>query len=553
MSLPNWKKKILSLNLIIVVLFALLIYKDPFSQRTLIPNFEPYPDTFNYINPVLSLIKGDGFNISREGRVIKPNVPPLYSLSLLPAFIIKSDPRMSYYTNVILAFIALLLFWSILRKIITNKFALFFLLILYITNYFIYWVPSIIMAENLTLTLYLAAVYFLLSKTTKVNIFLIALFAVGSYATKYANIPITLTIVFVFFAKTIFSSLKLNQKIKFLLFFTASVALFFLALGIFEALVIDNNIFAQIFGQLSLVYKSVPRIVTQGSEVVGSSWFGVQYVAKNLPLYINSLTGSPNRFLWDQTPLIPKFVAIFGWIGIFGALFRKEMRYIAFSLILFLSTSVIFMSFFYSFDARYIYITTPSLLIGLGLFLAGLEEKFFINKRIIFSFLVFICICFYLISSFIRIKSQISLNLRYAETPWNYIAVLKMNEYFTKDKIVNSKKPVLISALPPFLIDYYSNGNYILLPLSYEQEFREQEVRQIIWGPNDYSDLPKLYKKYLNEGFDLYVSRSGLGNEGYTNRDFNTIVKEFDTELVQPGCYDQCNIYSVKLKEKNGQ
>ena len=87
------------------------------------------------------------------------------------------------------------------------------------------------------------------------------------------------------------------------------------------------------------------------------------------------------------------------------------------------------------------------------------------------------------------------------------------------------------------------------MPLSYEQEFRGQEVRQIVWGPNDYSDLPKLYTKYLKEGFNLYVSRSGLGNEGYTNRDFNTIVKEFNTELVLQGCYDQCNIYRVKLKE----
>lgn len=544
------------LNIGVFLLFALLIYKDPFSQRTLIPNFEPYPDTFNYINPALSLITGKGFNISRDGRVIKPNVPPLYSISLLPAFIIKSDSRMSYYSNVILAFIALFLFWSISRKVITNKFTLFFLLILYITNYFIYWVPSIIMAENLTLTFYLAAVYFLLSKTTKVNAFIIAALAVGSYATKYANIPIAVSIIFLSLGKIFFDKLVFAHKIKQMLFFLTSVTICFLLFGIFESVSKGNNIPYQIIEHILRIYNSIlhgyvnSEGVVKGGVIYTSSWFGIEYIGKNLPLYIKSILGSPNRFLWDNTPIVPNFIAIGGLIGIITGIFIKKFRFVSICLLLFISSSIIFISTFYSFDARYIYIAIPSLLIGFGLFLNNITEKIGIKKNIIINFIMLIFICIYLISNFTRIKGQISLNLRYAETPWYYIAVLKMNEYFTKDKIVDNKKPVLISALPPFLIDYYSNGNYILLPLSYEQEFRGQEVRQIVWGPNDYSDLPALYTKYLKDGFNLYVSRAGLGNEGYTNRDFNTIVEEFETELVLPGCYDQCNIYTVKLQNK---
>lgn len=552
MSVNKKDRMIKALYVGVFLLFSLLIYKEPFSQRTLIPNFEPYPDTFNYINPALNLVAGMGFNIGRGGRVIQSHVPPLYSISLLPVFMFKSDSRMSYYSNVILAFISLLLFWSILRKIIANKFILFFLLILYITNYFIYWVPSVIMAENLTLTLYLAGVYFLLVKTTKINAFMLGLFAVGSYATKYANIAVTLSLAFIFFGKTIFGDLMTNQKVQQLLFFTLSMTLFFLLLGIFEALFQSTNIFTQIFEQLFSIFKSIPSVAIQGNAVsAGSTWFGVQYVSKNFPQYISSLMGAPNRFLWDQTPLVPRLVAIFGLIGLFSALMLKKIRYLAFSLLLILSTIIIFLSSFYSFDARYIYIAIPSLLIGLGLFLEILEVK--ILRKPIFSFLVCTLIFIYLVSSFTRIKSQIGLNLRHAETPWNYIAILKMNEYFTSDKVRNNPKPILISALPPFLIDYYSNGNYMLLPLSYEQEFRGQEVRQIIWGPNDYSDLPKLYKKYLVEGFDVYVSRAGLGNEGYTNRDFNIIVNEFDTNLVLSGCFDQCNIYRLALKQEKGK
>lgn len=542
-------KKERFLNFGLVLLFALSIYKDPFSQRTLIPNFEPYPDTFNYINPALSLIKGTGFNIIREGRIRKQNVPPLYSFSLIPMFLIKADPRMAYYANVVLAFVSLFFFWAILRRIFVNKLTIFFLLILYITNYFIYWLPSIIMAENLTLTLFLASIFLLLSRTTLVNLTILAALAIGAYAAKYANIPITVTIILLTLGKIIPTKLVLNQKIKLILFFLLAALLFFVMLAIFEGATKGNNIFTQIIEHLSSIQKSIPKRDIQSEVIATSSWFGVQYMKQNLPLYINSLLGSPNRFLWDNTPIVPKYIAIAGFIGILAGVFTKKFRFLSLTLLLFISTSVIFMSTFYSFDARYIYIAIPSLIIGFGVLLAIFENRISVSRKIILNAVIIIMISIYLITNFTRIKSQISLNLRYAETPWNYIAVLKMNEYFTKDKMVDSKKPVLISALPPFLIDYYSNGNYRLLPLSYDQEFRS--FKELVWGSNDYSDLPKLYKKYLNEGYDVYVSRAGLGNEGYTNRDFNTIVKEFDTKLVQPGCYDQCNIYSVKLKERD--
>lgn len=533
------------LSFALVILYILLIFKDPFSQRTLIPNFEPYPDTFNYINPALSLIEGTGFHIYREGRIRKQNVPPMYSFSLIPVFLLKADPRMAYYANVVLAFVSLFFFWAILRKIFVNNLIIFFLLILYITNYFIYWVPSLIMAENLTLTLFLASIFLLLSRTTLVNLTTLAALAIGVYAAKYANIPITVTIILLTLGKIIPTKLVLNQKIKLILFFLLAALLFFVMLAIFEGATRGNNIFTQIIEHLSSIQKSIPKGDIQSEAISTSSWFGIQYIKQNLPLYINSLIGEPNRFLWDNTPIVPKYTALTGLIGIFSGIFRKKFRFLSLALFFCISTSVIFMSTFYTFDARYIYIAIPSLVIGLGLFLTGLESKVF-NRKIFFNSLVFVFICIYLIGNFTKIKGQISLNLRYAETPWNYIAVLKMNEYFSSDKIIDGKKPVLISALPPFLIDYYSNENYTLLPLSYEQEFRG--FKELVWGPNDYSNLPKLYTKYLNEGFDLYMSRAGLGNESYTNRDFNTIVKEFDTKLVLFGCYDQCNIYRVRLK-----
>lgn len=545
MSFQGLKKKILSVNFIIIVLFGLLVYKDPFSERTLIPNFEPYPDTFFYINPALSLVKGEGMYIIREGRTIVPNVPPLYSLVLAPVFLINSDPRMSYYLNVILAFASLFIFRAILRRLFTNRLIIYLLLALYTTNYFIYWVPTLIMAENLTLTLFLAAIFFLVSKVSKVNLAVTAFLIVAIYATKYANLPISIAIVIVYLMKIIFSESGGRKLYTAMSFLAASLGCFLL-LAIFEWLVRGNNLLAPIMGNLSLIFKSVPNTTSEPQVSARSSWFGIEYTRKNLPLYINSLLGNPNRFLWDQTPLVPKMAAVLGLIGLLVGVIRKKTRLFALSLSLPLFALIIFMLTFYSFDARYIYIAIPILLFGLGLFLNFLADRIMPNKKILLNLLILVALSVYLFSNFTRIKSQISINLRYAETPWNYVAVLKTNEFFSSDKIKNGKKPVLISALPPLLVDYYSNGNYTLLPLAYQQEFRS--FKEAIWGPNDYSDFLKLYTKYLNEGFDMYVSRAGLGNEGYTNSDFNTIVKKFNTELVFPGCYDQCNIYSVKIK-----
>ncbi|MBI2018953.1 hypothetical protein HYS96_04620 [Candidatus Daviesbacteria bacterium] len=543
----------------LIILFALLIYKDPFSQRTLIPNFEPYPDTFNYITPALNLIRGKGLNMNREGREYKPNVPPLYSLSLIPAFIIKQDPRMSYYTNVVLAFIALVFFWAILKKISDNKLIIYTILILYITNYFIYWVPSIILAENLILTLSLVAIYFLLLEVSLINSTVISVVAVGLYATKFSIIPISVLLTFLYLIRIWINKTSSSNKFKMIVYSITATALFYSLLATVEWITKGNNIFIQVYEHILRIYHSIIQsdIGSDGNATkqitYSSSWFGIEYIEKHFPSYLRVLLGSPDRFLWDFTPLVPNFIAIPAMIGLFSSLLIKNTRLIALILLLLMFGLITFMSTFYSFDTRYIYITIPILLIGFGLLLRNVENNFFRKKKLLLNILVLIFLCLYFLTNAIRIKSQISLNLRYTETPWNYISILKMNEYFIVDKIVNGKKPVLISALPPLLIDYYSNGNYTLLPLSYEQEFRRQDVRELVWGPNDYSDLPKLYTKYLLEGYEVYVSRAGLGNEGYTNNDFNTIVERFGTKLVLPGCYDQCNIYSVKLKDKNGK
>lgn len=137
------------------------------------------------------------------------------------------------------------------------------------------------------------------------------------------------------------------------------------------------------------------------------------------------------------------------------------------------------------------------------------------------------------------------LNIKYAETPWYYISVLKLNEYF-KDYPTSKKEPVVISAMIPYYVDFYSNKQYALLPLSLNQEFRT--AREAAWGKFDYSDLIMLYTKIIYSGHEVFVHNYGIGNEKPLQEDFKKIQDNFILIKVQDGCFDACNIWKLKIK-----
>ena len=104
-----------------LTVFCLLLFKDVFSERTLIPNFEPFPDTFHYVIPARNLIQGEEFKLSREGRTLSSSVGPLYSIYLIPFYLMNSDPRMFYFANVLLSLSGFVIFYKILKKIGLNQ------------------------------------------------------------------------------------------------------------------------------------------------------------------------------------------------------------------------------------------------------------------------------------------------------------------------------------------------------------------------------------------------------------------------------------------------
>ncbi len=572
-------------------LFILLLAKNPFSVRTLIPNFEPYPDTIHYINSAQSFIRGHGLQIWRERRVLKTTVPPLYSLVLIPAFLINIDARMFYFMNILLALGSFLFFYLTAKNICTNRsqpvptqksfIVLFVSLFLYVTNYFIYWYPSLAMAENLALFLFMAGIHVLTLPVTRKHVILAAVISIAFYITKYASIPLTGFYFLSYGLKIIVEHLDspseseggndkktklvipmkmgIQPKITSLLILILTSFFLFLAYSIWEWQAKGSTLLLTLFS-VFLPQKS--------ATLVGSgSWFSMQYLPAHLPEYLKAIRGGYSvRFLWDNTPIVPIFVGVPGLIGLIFGIFKKQTRILSIALSSILLSSILFMSTFYSIDMRYLYHAIPTLLIGFVIFWGFLlslrgaigdaaiskirllrfarNDKLNVTRYTLHVVLV-ILFLFSFATSAIRLKKQIMLNIKYAETPWYYLSIVKLNEYFVTLPKKNHK-PIVISSLIPYYIDFYNNNTYGLLPLSLEQEFRNN--RKEAWGNNDYSNLLSLYKSYLNRGYDVYVHNYGLGNEKKLQNDHDAIHTYFKTSLVSTGCLGACNIWKVNLR-----
>lgn len=528
-------------------LLLLLLLKNPYSERNLISNLEPYPDTLHYLNPAINFSNGEGLYLKREERKIIPSVPPFYSFSISPIFLFTDDSRAFYFMNVIFALLSLYFLYLTLKKTISNSFIIGLLLFLYSTNYFIYWFPTLAMAENLILLLFNISVFLIVSKVSPLNLFLVGILGIAFFATKKASIPFFFSLLLIYSLKIFVEVKNKRQKIKTLGLLLLSVVISFIPYYLYEVFIKENNFISDILLILTII-KPVSEAasgVTQSSS--SGSWFSLSYFPQNFGLYLNALVGNQMRFLWDFTPIVPSYIGILGIIGLIFGFFIKKFRFLSFSLVVFLISSILFISTFYTHDARYINHAIPTLIISFGIFLEILYNL--LSKRklktIFYAFFILI-FCYYSFFNLIRIKNQIVLNLKYAEQPWYYLSVKNLNQYFTKKDTKNL--PIVISALPPYYIDFFSNGNYNLLPLSKVQEFRN--VKEKAWGPNDYSDLINLYKSYLDKGYELYVSNHALGSAGYLLNDFEAIKKNFDLKEVASGCFNTCNIYKLNLKNE---
>lgn len=520
-------------------ILILLLFRDPFSERTLVANLEPYPDTFHYIVPARNFALGNGFSFSRGFGDLDLSVPPLYSFVLLPFYLITPAVQVYYFANVALTIAGFYFFYLALSFVTKNKWALAVGLLLYATSFYISWYPEWAMAETLVLFLFNSALYLLTRKSSLRKFVGIGIVSALFYTTKYAYLPVALAFPFI----AVFGILLLKNKKK-LQFVSLLAFSFILIFGL-------TVLYQSQYSKISDLYSSIGRIAqsifptgkettsTYSSQVFSQSNFQI-----NIKEYGKFLLGKPIRVLWDTTPVFPQWVMLVGFSGLLLSVFSKKNRIFALSAIVSVLFQLFFIATFYAVDGRYLLHVIPVVVLGFTFALDKiLSEK--IKVEYLRVALVILLVSFYLFPMVPRIRMQLAVNLKYAETPWSYVAIKQVSNYFTEN-YTGSENPVVISAQAPFLFDFYAPGQMYILPLSKDQDFRRN--RHLVWGPGNYDNLIALYQNYVDQGRDVFVSSYGQGNVEYLHASFAEIAHNFNLQEVYSGCFEQCRVY--RLSEK---
>lgn len=524
----NWL--FLGVFLVLSAIFLALAWKDPFKQNNLISNLEPFPDTFYYSVPVWNWLHGDGYKMAYEGMEIAKDVPPLYGFYLTPFFKIFDDVRSYYFANMILCFGSILLFVRLVSKFYEKSKIRWWLTVLtgfiLVTNFYFYNLPTLLMAENLQIFLILSTVNVMLSELSMKYILGTILLSGLLWFSKKSNFPIIVLMIFWLGVKILLTKFwgKYNRKV---------VVIFSILLVIILGLFIYKVIYPNIF------------LLT-----IGTQFFSVNFVKKFLPVYLSEFLGKNGHYLWyfnQQIENIAGFLAVFGIvIGLFWKKYR-ENTLILLSVIL---ATVVFHSFLYFPEGRYISVVIPLYIIFIGMIPEFLSKvKLGVVSVVVIGLL-------YLgirqnINNFpdrkiTSIKRQVMDNQREEnEVPWNYIAIENFNKFFEKE----DENVYLGTLLPVFNYMYFGNGHYKYLPISSKQEFGEGRGLLVqMYGK--YANLMDYYEYLLRSGKKVYVTNYFMeNNPGLWPIEFKKIEDKFALRQLADGCMGICKIYEVELKK----
>lgn len=544
-------KKHWPLVLASAVLFVLL-FKNPYNTRTLIPNFEPFPDTFHYVTVARCFLERGEWHLCRGGIQhelpgAKPSVPQAYSLALIPGFIYNFDPRTFYYSNVVLSFVSLILLYAILRKSTNNQLIQLFTLAVSVSSYHVYWLPTLAMAENLLIPLYLLGTYLLLLSKSKKQLVAIGLVATAIYFTKYAYVPLSASLLLFGGIAILAAQQKHFSKPRTFLKQTIwdSVCM---VIPVVVLLPFSHNF----SNSLKLLTNLITPKAESGSQASGTgSYFSMQTANKYFPDYLAIYLGKPARFLWDVRPWFSQLIGIGGVLGLFSGLMTSKLLLLAGFLLVSNLAQAAFMSTFYAFDSRYIYSGFFAVLIGFALLLDHIStrkllhvklKKFTVTPVVLSIVLVGVCSVLVLLPKITPVKSQVAINLKYAETPWWYLSILEYNSFFANKR---EEQPQLITLTSPFMVDYFSNNTYTVLPFDEQQDFNGQKAN--VWGISEDQLLVDTFQQKLENGESLYIANYGVEATDRFRSTFAQYQETFLLDKVHEGCYNLCNIYQVSL------
>lgn len=518
------RKASLILTVFIGLVYLSLAYRTPFKTNSLIPNLEPSPDVFYYSVPAWNLVHGNGFKMMAFGKEISKISTPIYGLYLSPFFAIFNDVRIYYYANLLLGFISIFLFLYLIEVFFgkNNFFLKLGLGFVLVTNFYFYNLPTLLMAENILIPLTFAAVILMFKKLDSKNLILNLIVIVLLAFTKMSSYPVILVQGIVLLCKIIKTKfwLKIPRKIGLIL-----GAMFILVMGVAFVKIVLPGI------------KALPA---------ASNNFSINYIEKTLPIYLKEFIGIDGKYLWFNNQQIEKMVGFICLAGIFLGLFLKKYRKNVLILISIIFGVTIFHSMMSFPEGRYISTVIPLFILCAGIIFKQLKHPvwiilflgiYLLNRETVNGFHE------RKITSLKRqaLNNQLEVN----ETPWNYMAMESINDYF-KDK----NGVYLGTLINPFYVMYFGNGNYSFLPLSLSQEFSGVGKGFIDKYFEDDKTVVELYKNLLTQGNEVYVTNYYLTYyKGSLDANYREIENTFKFTQVKDGCLGECKIYKLDLKK----
>jgi|GEM_PF-5753068 len=523
-------------------LLGLLLWRNPFSPVSEIFDFRPHPDSFHFALRAWNLVQGHGFKFFCEGREIFSSFSLFYSLLLVPVYAIWRDPHAFYFSNVLLSFASLGIFYRILGKLNFSAGHTFLLLFLLLTNGIFFTFPTVAMPENLILFLSVLAIYWLVQPVTLLRSFGAGLCAVGFFAAKYSAAPFTVVYFFLYGVK-IFWGMNGRSRKTALSVFLSVFFIAFISFSAFEYAVKRTSPLDQLVEVFSQIFlgRFTPGIL---STVEGSHYFKREAFGARFLTWCGALFwGAPIPFLTSSVPMFPAWVGIGGVLGLgAGAGFRRK-RFLSVSLITLLLGPVIFFSFC-GVLVRFFYSAVPIFLIGLGFLLEFFREKFNGSKyKRVFALLLTISILAGTIPQARNAMGEVRKNFQSEkEVSYLYGCVRELNDFFSDPKFNWDGKPLrLVTTIPPPLFDFYGKPDCKLMPFSSECD--RLYYRSGIWGGKAPDKFAKVCGLCLDRNEDLYIviipAEESEGREV-----LQCLQEKFSLKLMKMGKF--CHIFRLE-------
>jgi hypothetical protein len=507
--LKNWlkfiKKNLLWLTLGLYLTITLIALLDP---NHFLYNLEPYPDG------ILYALSGKNFWLGKGLKLIfsfgeKTNwVPPIYSLLLGLSELAFPQPFAFYLMNVFIGIGTITIFYFLITKTTKTKLTQLLAMLVLLSHSLIFFLPTIPMTENLTLMLFIAFIASFFIDGYK-KYLLLALIFVTALFTRYSIFPILMAGVLII-PLLFLQKVNLKKKLSIIFFTTALFLLAFLFLSISKI---------NTFGFLQSVLNNT------------SPWQGTRFIYSNLINYSRMLLFNKGLFLWLNIGLT-NFIFFGLFLASLIVMWKKKLWTKFWLLTVLFLAQLPLQLVFYVADARYLIYSIPLIVLGVVWLIDALPQK----KKILIP-LAILGIVLQLFMQRNLVKQLIADNLLGRSTAWQYEAILHFNNTLNDNEL-------LITALPPFLVDVYQTKNYRVLPLSYTQEFMNK--KQHIWGNDiNYENLSITYKNWIDDGKTIYISNAYITHSPEVISDFERYREEFNLEPITTACEGACNVFKL--------